>query len=93
MGQIIISIFFSGDAFIQHTGVQFSTKDEDNDTDGQLNYATIHHGAWWYDMFYLANLNGAFLGGANTNGSIAIIWAPWKGNGYSVMCEMKIRRV
>ena len=45
-------------------GMQFSTKDRDNDR-WSSNCAVSRQGAWWYNSCTSANLNGKYLRGAN----------------------------
>ncbi len=37
-----------GDSLSYHNGMQFSTKDQDNDMDRTVNCAEKYQGAWWY---------------------------------------------
>ena len=54
-----------------HHGMQFSTKDRDNDRHTS-NCAVRYQGAWWYNSCQSSNLNGKYLRGAdNCQG---IIW-------------------
>ena len=80
----------AGDSFIPHTGMKFTTKDQDNDP-YKLNCADVYHGGWWYmDGCHQSNLNGEF---GNTNRGEGIVWYSWKGHYESLtMSEMKIRR-
>jgi len=57
----------AGDGFIKtgsstqtHNGMQFSTKDKDNDKDSGRNCAVQFHGAWWYNACFYSNLNGEY---------------------------------
>ncbi|XP_028415478.1 ryncolin-1-like [Dendronephthya gigantea] len=60
------------DSLAYHNQMQFTTKDSDNDADGN-NCATRYKGAWWYKHCYRSNLNGLYLGAGQT-GSSGIIW-------------------
>ena len=83
----------AGDSFTRHNGMQFSTKDSDNDIDGS-NCATYYHGAWWYSNCHSSNLNGRYLRGPHTSYANGVNWRHFKGYYYSLMTtEMKVRPV
>jgi ficolin len=83
----------AGDNFSGHNGMQFSTKDEDNDTyDG--NCAKQFRGAWWYSACHASNLNGAYLRGPHKTHADGVEWHAFRGHYYSLkMTEMKIAAV
>ena len=69
----------------------FSTTDRDNDVSGG-HCAQRFKGAWWYKSCHHSNLNGLYLGGANTADGEGITWYHWLGNKYSLKkVEMKLR--
>ncbi|XP_067135616.1 techylectin-5A-like [Centruroides vittatus] len=82
----------SGDSFLGHNGLKFTTKDRDNDYSG-YNCANLYTGAWWYYACHYSNLNGLNLNGLDLNAfGKGINWSIWKGYYYSLsFTEMKIR--
>ena len=87
-------LYASGDAhnsLQSHNGMNFSTKDRDNDV-SQRNCAEEYKGAWWYDKCHRSNLNGRYLRGNHTTYADGVNWSRWKGYRYSLKkTEMKIR--
>ena len=45
-----------------HNGMNFTTKDRDNDKHQGINCAEYERGAWWYNACGVSNLNGQYLG-------------------------------
>ena len=81
----------AGDSFSYHNGMQFTTKDQDNDQSNS-NCATQYKGAWWYKACHLSNLNGYYLSGSHTSYANGVNWYRWKRYNYSLKTtEMKIR--
>ncbi len=77
---------------VHHSGYQFTTKDQDNDRQGETNCAQEHFGAWWYMNCHRANLNGLYLGGETDQYATGITWITWRGQYYSLIkTEMKLR--
>ncbi|XP_028413283.1 fibrinogen C domain-containing protein 1-like [Dendronephthya gigantea] len=78
----------ANDSLAWHNGIQFTTKDSDNDV--QLrNSSSIFQGAWWYNKGHTSNLNGLYRGADETHNN-GIKWSKW--HRYSMkMTEMKIR--
>ncbi|XP_056001919.1 protein crumbs homolog 2-like isoform X2 [Ostrea edulis] len=60
----------AGDGFELTNGIRFSTYDQDNDSHGGVNCASVLQGAWWYSRCSSANLNGKYDA---TN----LYWEPW----------------
>ncbi|XP_020803046.1 ryncolin-4-like [Drosophila serrata] len=50
----------AGDALKYHEGMQFSTKDRDNDIHETRHCAVEYTGAWWYRSCYDSNLAGLY---------------------------------
>ncbi|KAM9470366.1 fibrinogen-like protein 1 [Clarias gariepinus] len=75
-----------------HQGMNFSTKDKDNDRYVH-NCALEDMSGWWFNRCHSANLNGLYYNGpysaVTDNG---IVWYTWHGWWYSLKTvEMKIR--
>ena len=81
----------AGNGLGYHNGMQFSTRDRDNDRWGS-HCATLHQGAWWYNSCAFSNLNGKYLRD-DCNG----VW--WSGFNKTQSCyllkwsEMKLRQI
>ena len=79
----------AGDSLRTHDGRRFSTRDNDNDYEGD-NCAIRVTGAWWYNQCYRSNLNGHYN---NTPGiyNQGIVWYYWKNERSTLkFSEMKI---
>ncbi|KAM4545095.1 fibrinogen like 1B [Odontesthes bonariensis] len=76
------------------SGMQFSTRDQDNDRFIQGSCARENKAGWWFNRCHAANLNGKFYRGGkykaqNDNG---VVWGTWKGLWYSLRhTAMKVR--
>ncbi|XP_029029054.1 fibrinogen like 1B isoform X2 [Betta splendens] len=76
------------------SGMQFSTRDQDNDRFLQGSCAQENKAGWWFNRCHAANLNGKFYRsgkyeGQNDNG---VVWGTWKGLWYSLRhTAMKVR--
>jgi ficolin len=76
-----------------HNNNRFSTKDSDNDQNGDRNCAVSYSGAWWYRHCHRSNLNGLYLDGADADFGRGINWRMCWGYYYSLKKSvMKIRR-
>jgi hypothetical protein len=68
-GDIVIDIadvhnsylyFILGDRLSWHSGLKFSTRDQDNDAFPGHCAVHYHHGAWWFGDCARSNLNGQY---------------------------------
>ena len=95
--RLTLGSYLKGDAkdsFTVHNGMQFTTKDQDNDSlSGSC--AQVRNGAWWYRSCASSNLNGAYLRGHHpTVVAQGLHWESFRGPYYSLKrSEMKIRPV
>ncbi|XP_070532841.1 fibrinogen-like protein A [Ptychodera flava] len=84
----------AGDSLRDDNGMQFTTKDNDNDRGTSHNCAVSCTGAWWYNICSLSNLNGQYLHGKDSEWNVGIVWFHWLGMSYSLKrTEIKIRPV
>ncbi|XP_073227534.1 microfibril-associated glycoprotein 4-like [Porites lutea] len=73
-------------------GMQFSTKDADNDALQSTHCAQSKKGAWWYSGCSLSNLNGLYHNGGYIQGDIGMKWKTFRGHFYSLKrTEMKVK--
>ena len=87
-------VYNLGDSFANaHNGMQFSTKDADNDVySGSCSLQ--FRGAWWHSACHNSNLNGLYLRGPHKSLADGIEWYAWRGFHYSLkITEMKIAPV
>lgn len=81
----------AGDSFSSANGMNFTTKDADNDDNPDENCATRTKAGWWFKNCFQALLTGPY---SHTSQGGGIVWKDWKDFGYSLKsCEMKIRPV
>ncbi|XP_053397769.1 techylectin-5B-like [Mercenaria mercenaria] len=75
-----------------HDGMQFSTKDRDNDP-AEINCASSFKGGWWFNSCFASHLNGLYYDEpSNCYDTWCIVWNSWKGFGnYLKFTEMKFR--
>ena len=79
----------AGDSLTYHNGMQFTTKDRDNDQWPE-NCATRWPGAWWYKGCGLSNLNGLYRSGLS--GDRGVVWRNFLNNWTSLkFAQMKLR--
>ena len=81
----------AGDSLSFHDGMQFSTKDRDNDKRSD-NCATSSHGAWWYKDCYRSNLHGKYLDGPRKSSTSSVVWYHFRLGYHSLRkTEIKVR--
>ncbi|KAM9846401.1 fibrinogen like 1B [Aulostomus maculatus] len=76
------------------SGMQFSTRDQDNDRYLQGSCAQENKAGWWYNRCHAANLNGKFYRRGRYKGQYdnGVVWGTWKGLWYSLRhTTMKFR--
>ena len=71
------------DQLLYHNGMQFSTKDRDNDQYFR-NCASSFQGAWWYKSCHHSNLNGRYRYGTSNWGTMG-----WRSLGEGAVDAMK----
>ena len=82
----------AGDSLAYHNGMQFSTKDRDNDQYSGGNCVTYRgwRGAWWYNNCAHSNLNGLYRSGLS--GGQGVTWHHFLNNQVSLkFAQMKLR--
>ncbi|XP_061171670.1 angiopoietin-related protein 6-like [Saccostrea echinata] len=68
----------ASDSLAYHSGMRFSTKDQDNDTsEDDENCAEVYRGAWWYGWCLRSNLNGQYSQ-SPVHGPQYPVWLYWK---------------
>ncbi|XP_071780737.2 fibrinogen like 1B [Centroberyx gerrardi] len=76
------------------SGMQFSTRDQDNDRYLQGSCAQENKAGWWFNRCHAANLNGKFYRGGKYQGQHdnGVVWGTWRGLWYSLRhTTMKVR--
>ncbi|KAM3869229.1 fibrinogen like 1B [Diretmus argenteus] len=68
------------------SGMQFSTRDQDNDRYLQGNCAQENKAGWWFNRCHAANLNGKYYRGGEYKGQYdnGVVWGTWRGLWYSL---------
>ena len=80
----------AGDSLGPHNGMQFSTKDRDNDQfSGNCASSSYWQGAWWYKSCANSNLNGMYRSRLSGTG---VVWYYFLNNQISLkFAQMKLR--
>uniref|UniRef100_A0A8D3A8P3 Fibrinogen like 1B n=1 Tax=Scophthalmus maximus TaxID=52904 RepID=A0A8D3A8P3_SCOMX len=76
------------------SGMQFSTRDQDNDRYLQGSCAQENEAGWWFNRCHAANLNGKFYRTGKYKGKYdnGLVWGTWRGLWYSLRhTTMKVR--
>ena len=81
----------AGNSLTWHNGLQFSTKDRDNDQySGNCASSSSWRGAWWYNSCANSNLNGMYRSGVS--GTPGVTWYHFLNNWVSLkFAQMKLR--
>ncbi|XP_060910922.1 fibrinogen like 1B [Labrus mixtus] len=88
-----------GGGMVEHwstslSGMQFSTRDQDNDRYLQGSCAQENKAGWWFNRCHAANLNGNFYRKGTYKGQYdnGVVWGTWRGLWYSLRhTTMKVR--
>ncbi|XP_070188601.1 microfibril-associated glycoprotein 4-like [Littorina saxatilis] len=82
----------AGDSILHtHGGMQFTTRDRDNDRQSGYNCAEFYHGAWWYRSCFTSKLNGLYMTGSSDPQTQGIQWERFARTSSLKFAEMKIR--
>ncbi|XP_075887731.1 fibrinogen like 1B isoform X1 [Nelusetta ayraudi] len=76
------------------SGMQFSTRDQDNDRYIRGSCAQENKAGWWFNRCHAANLNGKYYRNGMYKGEYddGVVWGTWKGLWYSLRhTTMKVR--
>ncbi|XP_038060638.1 ficolin-2-like [Patiria miniata] len=82
----------AGDSLGYHRGTPFTTKDRDNDANGN-NCANFNSGAWWFRNCFSSHLNGKYYPDNNEGGNTGVQWRSWKDSYSMKACSMKMREI
>lgn len=78
----------ANDSLSVHSGLLFSTIDQDNDPDTSKHCSQTHGGGWWYKLCGMAFLNGHYV----PSPDVGITWINWKNSVHRLkQTTMKIR--
>ena len=83
----------AGDSLGAHNNRMFTTYDNDQDIQSEINCALFYKGGWWYNSCHSSNLNSQYLGGIHVSFADGVNWLTFKGQYYSLKTViMKLRR-
>ena len=83
----------AGDSLSYHDGLQFSTKDRDNDK-WPYSCSQSWKGGWWYKTCLKTNLNGLYSTDKQRSNAGTVCWWDWKRGFFpSKFSEMKFREL
>ena len=74
-----------------HSGLPFTTRDQDNDLCG-CNCAQTYQGAWWYRSCYYSSLNGLYYNVPHTIQCTGVTWNTFRSCYSLKFSEMKLRQ-
>ena len=81
----------SGLGLSNHSSMEFTTKDRNNDARSGSNCAAYYKSPWWYNNCFYVNLNGHYYH-TQTSSVYSISWYAWRGGLSLKKASMKIRR-
>ena len=82
----------AGDSMVIHNGMQFSTRDRDNDKFSGNCAVRWNANGWWFNTCYNVALNGPYICGKVQSQWVGVIWFAFKGSQHSLkFTEMKLR--
>ena len=82
----------ANDSLVYHYGMEFSTRNKDNDESIDRHCANRFESAWWYKDCYRSSLNGRYSQTSQVAYGQGIQWWAWKEAQYSLKkSEMKTR--
>ena len=95
---IIMFLFIikTGDSLRLHSGMQFSTYDQDHDANNENSCAELYQSGWWFRACIRTNLNGLYLHNEPLPHALSkgVTWTRWRGKEFSLKkSEMKMRPV
>ncbi|KAL7631283.1 UNVERIFIED_CONTAM: hypothetical protein RMT77_018416 [Armadillidium vulgare] len=73
----------AGDGLKPHSGMKFTSQDQDNDISSK-NCAETYKGAWWHSACHSSNLNGLPHRANHTSYADGINWKPFRGHHYAL---------
>ena len=93
---MFLFIITTGDSLGFQSGMQFSTYDQDHDTNNDKSCAELYPSGWWFHACHHTDLNGLYLHNEPHPHALAkgVTWREWRGHAFSMKkSEMKMRPV